>query len=81
VEVAVAKLSGKRCRFLTAKGKAGKARACGKPVFLKARGTAKWTLKIARRPAAGRYEVFARAVDAAGNKGKVVTRMLRVKGY
>src|SRR5262249_44206891 len=44
VDVAVARKVGKRCRFLSAKGRVGRARSCHKPVFLKAKGTSRWTL-------------------------------------
>jgi hypothetical protein len=67
VEVAVARLKGKRCRFVAKTGRvARKARSCRKPVWLKAKGTSRWTFSARRRLAKGRYRVYVRAVDAAG---------------
>jgi hypothetical protein len=78
VEVAVARKLGKRCRFLNAKGRAGRARSCHKPVFLKAKGTSRWTLTIKRLPARGTYVVVVRARDASGNVGRALTRTRRL---
>ena len=69
VDVAVARKSGKKCRFLSAKGKVGRRRSCAKPVFLHAKGTTSWSLKLKRRPARGSYAISARATDAAANVG------------
>jgi subtilase family serine protease len=77
VQVAVARQSGKKCRFLSAKGRAGRATSCARPRFLKARGTGAWTLKI--RAGKGRYVVLVRATDLAGNRGKVRRVKVRVR--
>jgi hypothetical protein len=66
VEVAVARVSGKRCRFLSRTGKAGPATSCARRRYLRARGTSRWSLQIAK-PARGRYRLWARAIDRAGN--------------
>jgi hypothetical protein len=79
VEVAVSRRSGKRCRFLSARGRLGARRSCAKPPFLSATGTRTWSLRLPARLAHGTYLVRVRAVDAAGLKGTVVSRALKVK--
>ena len=80
VQVAVGRVSGKRCRFVTAKGRFGKSRACAKPSFLKVKGTFDWALAIKRaRLSKGRYVVIARVVDAAGNVSPLSTSRKRVR--
>ena len=67
VEVAVSRAAGRgKCRFVAANGKLGKARACSKPVFLRAKGTKAWSLSLKRKLAPGRYTILARARDAGG---------------
>ncbi len=67
VYVSVAELTGNKCRFLNKKGKFTKARSCGRPIRLRARGKRKWhaNLKVNLKP--GRYRVTVVAVDRAGN--------------
>jgi len=68
VLVAVAKrASGHRCRFLRGDGTLSPLRSCGRPVFLRARGTTTWHLDYVVRLAPGTYEVRVRGVDARGN--------------
>lgn len=49
-------------------GKKFVTRACNKPIWLKAKGTAKWSLAFPAITTAGKYVVSAYGVDAAGNK-------------
>ena len=80
VEVAISRKAGKKCRFVAAGGKLGKARGCSKPVFLKAKGTTTWSLSLKRKLPRGRYTVLVRARDAAGNlQSKPAKRTLRVR--
>ena len=66
VEVAVARRTGKKCRFLRADGRFGARRSCSKPQFLRATGTTKWRFAISLRLPRGRYAVYSRAADTAG---------------
>ena len=69
VRVAVArKVKHRRCRFLRGNGTLGKPAACTPQHFLVAIGTAKWSLTVKGRFAKGRYVVWSRAVDNAGNR-------------
>jgi hypothetical protein len=78
VLVAVARLQGKRCRFLSSRGKLGRARACTKPRYLLAYGAEDFALGVHGRLPRGRYTVTVRAVDGAGNLGLAAKR-LRVR--
>lgn len=80
VSVAVArKVAGGRCRFVSARGAFGKARACSRPVYLRAKGTKSWRLALEGRFPAGDYRVRVRARDAAGNGERVKTVALRLR--
>jgi virginiamycin B lyase len=83
VDVAVLKLSGgaraaKRvkpkpaCSQLTAAGKfirvKPKGRRCSPTVFLRAKGTRRWSLKLPAALPAGSFVVYARATDTAGRQ-------------
>jgi hypothetical protein len=68
VSVAVAKVSGKKCRFLSATKKFVKARSCRKPIFLPTKGTTKWSYSAKAKLGKGRYVVMTRATDTAGNR-------------
>jgi subtilase family serine protease len=81
IEVAVARKTGKRCRFLSRGGGLGATRSCSRPRYLRAKGTGRWSLAIRRRLRAGSYVFIVRAVDLAGNRerpGKANRRTLRV---
>ena len=67
VDIAIAKAQGKLCRFMNVAGKLANARRCTRRAYLPAKGAAKWSLRIGRKLPRGRYVVFVRAVDAAGN--------------
>jgi hypothetical protein len=77
VEVAIRSLSGagkKACLWRRANGSWSKAKkkfkACEQPVWLRARGTTHWVLKLGRALPPGTYLVRARAINAGGVKGK-----------
>ena len=74
VEVAVARVSGRRCRFLSRSGRLGPRRRCraSDASFLRARGTSAWSLRV--RAPRGRYRAFVRATDVFGNVGRVTLR-------
>jgi hypothetical protein len=67
VAVAVAREAGRRCRFLGAGGRFGRARRCSRPVFLRARGTTAWRLERRGTFPTGTYRIVVRARDTAGN--------------
>ena len=79
VAVAVAKVSGKKCRFVSSLRKLVKARSCRKPVFLKAKGTSKWSYALKTKLGKGRYVVFTRATDTAGNRSRLVRKGTRAR--
>lgn len=79
VRVAVARLSGKRCRFLALKAGFAKPRSCKRAGYLAARGTTKWKLSLRRRLPAGSYRAYVRATDSAGNAGKAASLRFRVR--
>jgi hypothetical protein len=79
VSVAVAKVSGKKCRFLSSLRKFVKARSCRKPVFLKAKGTSAWTYKLKTKLGTGRYIVMARSTDTSGNRSRLVRKGARAR--
>ena len=59
--------AGGRCQFVVPGGTLGPPRSCRVPVFLLARGTARWSLKIHLHVPRGHYRVIVRAVDLAGH--------------
>lgn len=68
VTVSVAKVTGKRCRYLTASGRLARtATSCSRPRYLRATGTTRWSFTAKRLLPKGTYRVRVRAVDAAGN--------------
>jgi uncharacterized delta-60 repeat protein len=81
VQIAVIKKVGKRCFAMkNAKGKFKRVKAKGKQCpqrWLAAKGKAKWSFKLKRELAPGRYIVYARAVDGAGLAETRFSRKLR----
>ena len=74
VRVAVARESGRRCRFLQADGRFSGARSCHRTSYLDARGSARWSFSLRGRFARGRYKLWSRAVDTAGNVERKASR-------
>ena len=69
VRLAMARGLGRgRCRFAGPRGRLGDARRCARRRYLRARGDAGWRLAV-RGLAPGRYLIWARATDRAGNVG------------
>jgi hypothetical protein len=77
VQVAVAKhvvryrhgkhrIKGFRCRFANRKGHFGRPVKCSHKRYVKAKGTSKWSLHLARKLRGGHYDVWARSVTRAG---------------
>ena len=79
VKVAVQRLRGSQCQHLAASHKLGKRTSdCGAK-WITASGTRRWGHSIAKPLPAGRYRLMHRAIDAAGNRGKVHVRRLSIR--
>jgi hypothetical protein len=79
VSVSVALKHGKRCQFLTKKGKLSRASSCAKPHFLTAVGTKNWRVNLPRRMKRGTYQILTRAVDSAGNVERAHAQRLAIR--
>jgi uncharacterized membrane protein YgcG len=77
VRIAVARRSGKRCRFVKKSGELGPRRRCGRRAYLRAKGAEDFKLTL-RRLRPGRYRVTALAIDRNGNT-TLATRKLRIR--
>jgi hypothetical protein len=84
VEVAIARKSGKRCRYVNSRGRLGRARACDKNDWLRARlgrqrgGKVPWTFRSKRaKLPRGVYELRVRAIDKTGTVEKQPRRQAR----
>lgn len=60
VQVALARVQAGRCRFLTPRGRLGRAGACARPAWLRARGGARWTFSRRARLPRGSYSAWVR---------------------
>jgi endoglycosylceramidase len=74
VRVAVYRRRGKICRFLSRRGRLTRPRRCRRPVWLRARGAARWRLRVRAHLPRGRYRVRSQAVDLRGNSERRRTR-------
>jgi hypothetical protein len=63
-----------RCRYLHRNGRLGRVSSCHRGQYMRARGAARWRIKIRARLRRGRYEIRARARDRAGNRERGRTR-------
>jgi hypothetical protein len=81
VSVALARRTGKGCRFARADGRFGPRTSCVPARYLSARGTTSWRFRFAHRLPKGSYAAWVRAVDAAGNVAATrrYTTRLRVR--
>ncbi len=66
VDVAVARVAGKRCRWLDASNRHLPPRRCDRPRWRRAKGTRRWELPLRNPLLRGRYLVHVRAIDRAG---------------
>lgn len=58
------------CRYLQPTGRLGKVVSCRRPTYVRARGTKRWSFRIAGVFPAGTWTARIRAVDRAGNSEK-----------
>jgi len=79
VQVAVKRGLGSQCQNLSRAGSLGRRTDCSDTHWLRASGTRRWSHSIANPLPAGRYRLMHRAVDAAGNRGKVHVRRLSIR--
>ena len=79
VAVAVAKVSGKKCRFLSSLKRFTEPRSCKKPLYLSAKGATKWSYSVKTKLGKGRYVVMARATDTAGNRSRLARKKARAR--
>ena len=68
-----------RCQHLSASDNLGSRTANSTPRWMTARGTRHWSHSIANPLPAGHYRLMHRAVDAAGNRGKVHRLRLSIR--
>ena len=81
VQVAIAHLDGKKCRFVRSGGRLSGVRSCSKPIYVRARGAKRWSLSLRGTFPAGRYRAWVRGRDARGNvekRGKRNTVTFRI---
>ncbi len=78
VLVSIRHAPGGRCRYLAAGGELRR-RRCSRPLRIRARGTATWSLRLRARLPRGRYRAFVTPVDRAGNRRRAATATFRVR--
>ena len=66
VEVAIVLKKGKKCTQLRGKKMVKLAKCAAPSAFNKAKGTSRWSFKLSKALKKGKYTVYARAVDSAG---------------
>jgi hypothetical protein len=72
VRVAIAREAGRgRCRFVRGDGRLTAARACGRRLYLAARGGRRWSFTARRVLPSGRYRAWVQAIDARGNRERL----------
>jgi hypothetical protein len=74
IRISIARRIGTKCRSLTSKGTLSRKRtSCLHTTYVNAKqtgrlpGSTKWTFTARRRLPAGRYQIWVRGIDAAGN--------------
>jgi hypothetical protein len=81
VEISVARRVAKGCRYLhTASRVSSHTTSCGKAsMWLPVRGTTKWTFRLPKKLARGKYVIRTRATDFAANVERVRSRALNIR--
>lgn len=68
VTLAIGRRVGKKCQWLRPKKGFGPVGSCTRKVYVRAKGTSKWTFRLRRSLKRGTYVVVPRAFDAVGNR-------------
>jgi hypothetical protein len=68
VDVVIAKLSGRKCRFAGSGGRLSHRRKCSRLGLIHAHGTRKWRLNLNHQMPPGRYRIVASGLDKKGNR-------------
>jgi hypothetical protein len=68
VDVVIAKLSGRKCRFVSSRGRLSHRRKCSRLGLIHARGTRTWSLNLKHKMPRGRYRITASGLDKKGNR-------------
>jgi hypothetical protein len=69
VIVSLARATGRLCRYVNTHGRLGKRFSCHRTKYLlTVKGTTRWTLRFKHRLPAGKYKLWVRGIDAAGNR-------------
>jgi len=66
------------CRFVRADGRLTSTQSCRRPLFVTARGTTRWALRVRGTFPSGRYVVRSRVYDRAGNVGRPAPRLFHI---
>ena len=80
VRVAIGRKVGSKCRFLKADGRFGKRRSCLRTTYINAKGTRRWKLHRKVRLPRGKYLVWSRAIDSAGQVERKANRRNLMRG-
>jgi sugar lactone lactonase YvrE len=73
VRVAVARKGGRKCRWLHSSGRMSKPTSCAKPLFMRAKGTSRWTVRAKIR-GRGTWVVLSRAEQRGGVRETLTKR-------
>ena len=68
VDVVIARLSRKKCQFVTSRGKLTHRRKCRRLLLIKTHGTRSWSIDLKHRLPRGRYRITASGLDKKGNR-------------
>ncbi|HET8754897.1 MAG TPA: hypothetical protein VFM58_02750, partial [Solirubrobacteraceae bacterium] len=80
VELAIARKTHHRCRYVKRSGRLTARRACSRSLFLAAHGTTSWRLTAKRKLPRGTYTIRVRARDGAGNlQRRAAKRTVRLR--
>ncbi|MEA2439713.1 MAG: hypothetical protein QOH76_1137, partial [Thermoleophilaceae bacterium] len=82
VEVSIARLEGRKCRFLRSRARLTRRRSCSKPLWVRAKGTKRWSFKLRGPVQPGSYRIVVRAIDRKGHRerpGRAGTMRFRVR--
>jgi nitrogen fixation protein FixH len=79
VQISVARKLGRKCAQLTRRRRLGRPVTCSRRIWLRVKGTTRWSFRLPNRLAAGRYMIRTRAIDFAGNVQRPRRRVLELR--